>query len=269
MERSKLPTDAELLAQAEAENLRLKKKIFETSEENKSKRSKMQAMKERLKSSSFMEKHKFLPGATVILGSNSGSVPKEHRGLSATVTRAAGTDGKVTVQISGGATLAVAVTDISLATDINSENVAVLLQEVQGVIPKLKQEQTLLKQQIANPSAKSSSGFSHAAPAKKPLTSSTAGGAAAAHRPARPSTAPAPRSRPGAAAGSNSKATLDSALAAGTARCVLHQLTSLYLCHFQCMRLFVLLCLFLLELLAVAVSPRAHFLTRFKRLTAG
>jgi hypothetical protein len=235
MERTKLLTDAELLAQAEAENLRLKKKIFETTEDNKSKRSKMQAMKERLKSSSFMEKHKFLPGTTVLVGRNASSVSMEHRGLSATVTRAAGSDGKVTVQITGGATLAVAMADISPVTDSNSENVAVLLQEVQGVIPKLKQEQTLLKQQLANPSAKTSSAFSHAAPAhKKPLTSSSAGAAAAAHRPARPSTAPAPRSRPAAAAaGSSPKATLDSALAAGTARC--SQPAPLCLCWYMCL----------------------------------
>ena len=69
----------------------------------------------------------------------------------------------------------------SLVPDGNSENVAVLLQEVQGSIPKLKQasdarslcplsllvtlqqEQTLLKQQIANPTAKPASG-THAPP---------------------------------------------------------------------------------------------------------
>ncbi len=218
MERSKLLTDAELLAQAEAENLRLKKTIIETTEENKTKRSKMQAMKERLKSSSFMEKHKFVAGATVIIGQSAG-VAKEHRGVSATVTRAAAADGKVTIQISGGSTLVVASSDLNLVPDSNSENVAVLLQEVQGAIPKLKQEQTLLKQQIANPSAKPSSGFSHLAPShKKPHQSSSLGGAAGTHRPPRPSTAPAQHSRPAAAAGGNPKTVLDSALAAGSAR---------------------------------------------------
>ena len=216
MDRSKLLTDAELLAQAEAENHRLKKTIIDTTEENKTKRSKMQAMKERLKSSSFMEKHKFVAGATVIVGTSS-SVSKEHRGVSATVTRAAAADGRVTIQISGGATLVVASSDLSLVPDSNSENVAVLLQEVQGAIPKLKQEQTMLKQQIANPSAKASTAFSHAAPPhKKP--SSSGGVAATTHRPARPSTAPP--SRPSAASGGNPKAVLDSALAAGSARCL-------------------------------------------------
>ena len=217
MDRPKLLSDAELLAQAEAENLRLKKNILETSEENKAKRSKMQAMKERLKSSSFMEKHKFVPGASVIV-SVSASVSKEHRGASAKVTRAAAADGKVTIQMSGGGTLVVASTDLSLVPDSNSENVAVLLQEVQGAIPKLKQEQTLLKQQIAHPSAKPSSGFSHAAPAHKKPAPSSSGGSAAAHRPPRPTTAPAPHSRAPAAAGGNSKSALDSALAAGSAR---------------------------------------------------
>ena len=176
----------------------------------------MQAMKERLKSSSFMEKHKFVAGATVIVGTSS-SVSKEHRGVSATVTRAAAADGRVTIQVSGGATLVVASSDLSLVPDSNSENVAVLLQEVQGAIPKLKQEQTMLKQQIANPSAKASTAFSHAAPPhKKP--SSSGGVAATTHRPPRPSTAPP--SRPAAASGGNPKAVLDSALAAGSARCL-------------------------------------------------
>jgi hypothetical protein len=223
MERSKLLTDAELLAQAEAENLRLKKTILDTTEENKTKRSKMQAMKERLKSSSFMEKHKFVAGATVIIGASAG-IPKEHRGASATVTRAAAADGKVTIQISGGATLVVAASDLSLVPDSNSENVAVLLQEVQGAIPKLKQEQTLLKQQIANPSAKPSSGFSHPAPVhKKPPTSSSSGAAASTHRPGRPSTAPPSRA---SAAGANPKAALDTALAAGSARLAAADLSS-------------------------------------------
>jgi hypothetical protein len=219
MDRTKLLSDAELLAQAEAENLRLKKTIIDTTEENKAKRSKMQAMKERLKSSSFMEKHKFIPGASVIVSATA-IVSKEHRGASATVTRAAAADGKVTIQISGGGTLVVPSSDLSLVPDSNSENVAVLLQEVQGAIPKLKQEQTLLKQQIANPSAKPSSSFSHAAPAHKKQVSSSSASSSAAHRPPRPTTAPAPQSRHTAAAGGNPKSVLDSALAAGSARYV-------------------------------------------------
>jgi hypothetical protein len=221
MDKTKLLSDAELLAQAEAENLRLKKTILETTEENKTKRSKMQAMKERLKSSAFMEKHKFVPGAEVRLGS-SASISKEHRGARATVTRAPVADGKVTIQISGGTTLVVASSDLSLVPDSNSENVAVLLQEVQGAIPKLKQEQTLLKQQIANPTSKPSSGFSHAAPAqKKPPVVSSGGAVSSAHRSSRPSTAPSSQPRPSEAAACNPKVTLDSAFAAGSARFLL------------------------------------------------
>ena len=95
-----------------------------------------------------------------MLAGTGASLPKELRGASATVTRAPAADGKVTVQISGGATFVVASSDIrcsacaccasasemccdlsacSLVPDGNSENVAVLLQEVQGSIPKLKQ----------------------------------------------------------------------------------------------------------------------------------
>ena len=47
-----------------------------------------------------------------MLAGTGASLPKELRGASATVTRAPAADGKVTVQISGGATFVVASSDI-------------------------------------------------------------------------------------------------------------------------------------------------------------
>jgi len=51
-----------------------------------------------------------VPGATV-LGAGAG-LPKELRNARATVTRPPAADGKVTVQISGGATFVVASSDL-------------------------------------------------------------------------------------------------------------------------------------------------------------
>jgi hypothetical protein len=179
MDRSKLLTDAELLAQAEAENHRLKKTIIETTEENKTKRSKMQAMKERLKSSAFMDKHKVClrerrrrecGNATLTLlkvrawccgarghgGQPAQGAARSQRHCHARACRRWKSDCSdirrrhlcrciVGHQVRACACCTSAsesccdLSSGSLVPDGNSENVAVLLQEVQGSIPKLKQ----------------------------------------------------------------------------------------------------------------------------------